>query len=54
MQIRFKTDNSAFEDENKPFEIARILREIAFKVENDITEASISDINGNVIGTWEI
>lgn len=50
--LSFKTDNAAFDDDPTP-EIARILREIAQKVDAGIDEGAVYDINGNRIGDFK-
>ena len=50
-------DNSAFDDEGH--ELARIIRELADSIEypgNGMQESkdSLSDINGNKVGRWEL
>jgi len=53
MKIEFESnDNAAFQDGNKEWEIARILRKIADQVENGQTEGVIHDVNGNRVGEW--
>lgn len=51
--IKFETNNEAFAEENGPLEVARLLREIADKVENFGTGGRVKDINGNIVGQWE-
>jgi hypothetical protein len=51
MTITIKTDNAAFEGENKSYEIARILQELATKIENGNMSPPVMDINGNKVGT---
>ena len=46
------TDNAAFDGGNKGVELARILREIAEKIENGVTSGACWDINGNKVGYW--
>jgi hypothetical protein len=48
--ITIKTDNEAFED--RSFEIARILRDIADKYESgqDMDGRAVMDFNGNRVG----
>lgn len=55
LRIEFETDNDAFED-SLTSEVARILREIANKIENgdDLGGGSVKDVNGNTIGSWEL
>ncbi len=47
--VKFNTRNVAFED---GYEIPRILREVADKIENGKMADSIFDINGNKIGVY--
>ena len=52
MVIEFDMDNAAFEDEGMASESARILRQIAERLEEGVTdgnERQIRDINGNAI-----
>ena len=50
--IEFETKNAAFQDDNFTHEVKRILDEIADDVAEGITEGSILDINGDVVGQW--
>ncbi len=52
-KLTFKTDNAAFE-EDKSIEVARILRDVATKIETGKTSGKIFDINGNSIGRFEL
>lgn len=52
-EMKFKTDNAAFEDGNRYREIARILREAADKIEDGQETGRCRDVNGNTVGTWE-
>lgn len=57
VKIEFKTSNAAFrtEDENlNEYEVARILKDIASKIEYGITSGVIMDYNGNKVGSWSI
>ena len=49
--VKIKTDNAAFENENRDYEIARILRELARKYENGAVNGILLDYNGNKVGT---
>ena len=62
LKIEFKTGGAAFND---PYtgepnglyernECIRILNGIIEKLENDYSEGSCMDINGNKVGTWEL
>jgi hypothetical protein len=56
-ELKFDTDNAAFDADNGNYEIARILRDIANNVEEGIShnvQYSVRDINGNKIGYWTI
>lgn len=48
------TGNAAFEDGNDRDEIARILREVAKKIEDGYEDISVRDYNGNTVGTLEL
>lgn len=50
--INFETDNAAFNDDNGPAEIARILRMVADLVLAGHGGSVIHDYNGNTIGVW--
>lgn len=52
MKVEFKTDNAAFED-YKEGEIARILCEVARKIESGNTSGKVMDANGNSVGEYE-
>lgn len=54
--VKFDTDNAAFED-CRDYEIARILRNIADRVERDGCSGffeTVRDINGNDIGRFAL
>jgi len=58
VRIEIRTENSAFQDGNKSLEVARILKNLAKRLENDPDlvdcEITLTDINGNKVGTFEI
>lgn len=59
LKIEIKTDNAAFsEDElltiEGRYEIARLLRDIAMKIENFHEDGKIMDVNGNRCGEWSL
>ena len=52
-ELKFKTDNAAFDDGNGHIEIARILHQLANRIEDgdrDDMQISIFDSNGNSVG----
>lgn len=51
-EVSIKTENFAFSEGNGSFEIARILRELADKIENHVPTnlVYLTDINGNKVG----
>lgn len=51
--VKFDCDNAAF-DEHPETETARILHEIAEKIENGIFNGNVRDLNGNTIGTFAL
>lgn len=50
VEIMIQTENSAFQDGNRQFELARILRKLADDIENGNKVKSLMDINGNKVG----
>lgn len=49
-----KTDNDAFAGDNRNAELARILREIADRLESGHTSGRTFDANGNRAGQWSL
>jgi hypothetical protein len=49
--IKIKTSNAAFQDGNKRTEVARILRDLASKLESGLSPHKLYDINGNHVGS---
>jgi hypothetical protein len=47
-------ENSAFQEGNLNFEIARILKKLAAKIENGNIPEKILDINGNKVGNIDV
>lgn len=52
--MKFETDNAAFDDGHYAAEVARILRNVADKVERGVLMGRIADANGNGIGKFEV
>ena len=52
-RINFGTDNAVFDDKAGS-ETCRILRSIAKKIENGDLYGPVRDVNGNLIGNWEL
>ena len=55
LKVEIKSESAAFMDGNAAAEVARILRELADRIEN--TEhggASLFDYNGNTCGHWSL
>lgn len=52
-KLKFATDNAAFEH-YAATETTRILREIAQQIKNGDLDGTVRDINGNIIGTYEL
>lgn len=48
-ELKFDTDNAAFEDNSQ---IGRILREVANHIDGGCLSNTIRDINGNVVGRF--
>lgn len=52
LTVKIKTDNAAFGGADKALELARMLREIAQKIERGHTEGKVYDLNGNPVGAF--
>lgn len=50
-RVLLSTDNAAFED-GRDFETARILRDVAGRLENGESGGTVRDINGNRVGDY--
>jgi len=50
--IEFKTDNEAFQTDDKDMEIATIMKDVTNKIYDGFQEGRIHDSNGNPIGYW--
>lgn len=53
LKIEIETGNAAFEDDRN-MELARILRQIAERLENGEDAGRVLDINGNKVGSFEM
>ncbi|UTC28625.1 hypothetical protein MARCHEWKA_01120 [Brevundimonas phage vB_BpoS-Marchewka] len=53
-KLEIDTGNAAFDEGDKPYEIARILRDLAQKIENGADEGSVRDLNGNKVGHYNV
>lgn len=51
--INIKTDNAAFQN-NKEFEVDRILSEVTSKIAMNYTSGVCIDFNGNNVGDWKV
>ena len=49
--VKVETENNAFSDGNKPFELARLFAKASEYYENGIYNFSLMDINGNKVFT---
>jgi hypothetical protein len=56
LKVKIASDNAAFgEDEyDRACELGRILRRLAEALRNGRTAGKLRDINGNVVGSFEI
>ncbi len=52
--LNFDMDNAAFEDDDGFDEAARIVREIAIKLQHGNPAGKCVDVNGNVVGEYSI
>lgn len=54
-ELRFDTRNAAFDGPDRRHEVARILRELADRVEHRFDDdGPVSDMNGNKVGRWSL
>lgn len=53
-RLRIETSNAAFADGDASAELARILRDIADKLEAGSTRGRAIDYNGNAVGDWSL
>ncbi|USN14348.1 hypothetical protein KABACHOK_05350 [Brevundimonas phage vB_BpoS-Kabachok] len=53
-KLEIETGNAAFDDGDKAYEIARILRALADRVENGDEAGSVRDVNGNKVGSFDV
>jgi hypothetical protein len=51
-QLQISTANAAFHDGDTGEEVARILRDLAARVEAGRTSGTVFDVNGNRCGKW--
>ena len=53
--LKLKTDNAAFNEyAGAGYEVARILRAVANKLEEDADRGACLDSNGNRVGEWKL
>lgn len=53
-RLKIETDNAAFQESTAQEEIARILREIASKLDGLDDSGKVYDGNGNYVGDWKL
>lgn len=54
LTIKINIENSAFQESNGNYEVARILRRLADNIEGFTIPSTLRDINGNKVGTVEV
>lgn len=54
ISINFITSNASFDAENKDYQVEVILKKIIAQYQGEYLGANIIDLNGNLIGQWEI
>lgn len=52
LEVEIDLGNAAFEGDNRPVEVARILRALADRIDTGATDGLLHDINGNRVGRW--
>jgi hypothetical protein len=50
--LAFMADNAAFDADCGRPEIARILRDLADRIEVGVIRSRVFDVNGNHVGSW--
>lgn len=50
-RVLIQVDNAAFDD-GRNHEVARILREVADGLDQDVSGGNVRDINGNTVGDF--
>lgn len=53
-KLEFTTCNAAFDGDNKEYEVADILKDVAEKIMAGYDKGKIIDVNGNNVGTWSL
>ena len=53
-ELRFSTDNAAFQDGMLETEIGIILNNVRADIDNGRTEGRVVDANGNSVGSWSL
>lgn len=57
-ELWIETDNAAFDDEGRDFELAALLRQLARRIENGVLYEvpgkwrDVRDFNGNIVGKF--
>ena len=55
LRVKIDSDNEAFSDGNAAGEVARILRELAARIEDSHDgSGNLRDFNGNRVGHWSL
>ena len=54
ISIIFITSNASIDAENKDYQVEVILKKIIAQYQGEYLGANIIDLNGNLIGQWEI
>lgn len=52
--VEIKVSNAAFDGQDRSYELARLLRDIAASIEGGRVRQDVIDINGNKVGAWEL
>jgi hypothetical protein len=53
-KLTFKTDNAAFNRGDHPDEVARILRDVAIRIQAGHGNGKVYDLNGNTVGEFDV
>lgn len=52
MSMRIDSDNAAFEEDSGAVEVARLVRQIADRIDQGEREGKLLDLNGNTVGEF--
>jgi hypothetical protein len=54
LKLEMETDGDSFAEDEFPHECARIMRDVARRIQDGQDSGAILDINGNAVGRWTL